>query len=633
MKHEILTLFVILLITSLVLNSCDIDDLDITRPSNSNIKRFQSESQLLDAFEEYRTDYGRGIFGGLEMMTGAKDTAQAIPESGGSNEYSETNVQVEGVDEADIVKTDGKYVYMINRQKLIILDAYPANQAEILSETEFDEFSPSELFIHEDKLLVFGYHYQYFEYEPMVGGVVRSSIVMPNPYSSSFMSVKLFDISDKEDPELIKTVDFEGNYITSRKIDEYVYFVVNSYPNWDGSPTPLCEEFVPAYRDDSKTNDFEPVADCVDIGYVEPLQATNFITLASISMEDEEIEKEVIVGSGQNVYASLDNMYIAQTSYPRYIAGKLASDFTEETIISKFSLDDGEIKFENTGEVKGHILNQFSMDEFEDHFRIATTIGQVSRMNSMSTNNVYVLDGDMEVVGELEDLAPGEKIYSVRFMGEKGYVVTFKKVDPLFVIDLSDPDDPEVLGKLKIPGYSDYLHPYDSDHIIGIGKNTIESEEGDFAWYQGVKMAIFDVSDVENPIELHKIEIGDRGTSSPVLSNHKAFLFDRDKDLLVIPILLAELDEDQDHEDWQQGNYVYQGAYVYDITLEDGFDLRGRITHYEDEDAFVKSGYYFRGDYSVERSLFINDVLYTLSNKMIKMNDLDDLDELNSLEF
>ncbi len=210
--------------------------------------------------------------------------------------------------------------------------------------------------------------------------------------------------------------------------------------------------------------------------------------------------------------------------------------------------------------------------------------------------------------------------------------MTFKKVDPLFVIDLSDPENPNVLGKLKIPGYSDYLHPYDENHIIGIGKDTVEAEDSlkegrnlDFAWYQGVKMAIFDVSDVENPIELHKVIIGDRGTQSEALHNHKAFLFDREKELLVLPITLAEIPEERKNQEvsWggvPYGDYTFQGAYVYNINLKDGFELRGRVTHYEPEEVAQKSGYYFSGDRNVQRALYMGDVLYTFSQKIIKAN-------------
>jgi len=277
------------------------------------------------------------------------------------------------------------------------------------------------------------------------------------------------------------------------------------------------------------------------------------------------------------------------------------------------------------------------MDEYNGFFRIATTTGHLSWISSEATsrNHVYVLDMDLNIVGRLEDLAPGERIYSARFMGDRCYLVTFKKVDPLFVIDLEDPTNPTVLGQLKITGYSDYLHPYDENHIIGIGKETVEAEEGDFAWYQGVKISLFDVSDVGNPKEIDKYEIGDRGTDSPVLSDHKAFLFDRTKNLLVIPVLVAEIDEEKYPNGVppnMYGDYVWQGAYVFNVTVDQGFVLKGGITHLEGDSDLKKSGYYFYSSYSVKRSLYIDNVLYTISDKKIKMNNLEDLTEINEIE-
>jgi len=192
-----------------------------------------------------------------------------------------------------------------------------------------------------------------------------------------------------------------------------------------------------------------------------------------------------------------------------------------------------------------------------------------------------------------------------------------------------------VLGKLKIPGFSDYLHPYDEDHIIGVGKEAVEVKEGDFAWYQGLKMALFDVSDVENPKEVAKVVIGDRGTDSPALHNHKAFLFNRERNLLVIPVLLAEIKGDKEAlQGSEYGEYIYQGAYVYSLTPQDGFVLRGRVTHFDSDEEFKKSGYYFYGGpLSVERSLYIGDVLYTISQGKIKANLLADLSELKELVF
>jgi uncharacterized secreted protein with C-terminal beta-propeller domain len=245
-----------------------------------------------------------------------------------------------------------------------------------------------------------------------------------------------------------------------------------------------------------------------------------------------------------------------------------------------------------------------------------------------------VLDPDMRVIGALEDLAPGERIHSARFMGDKCYVVTFKKVDPLFVIDLSSPADPKILGRLKIPGYSDYLHPFGDGFLIGIGKETVEAEEGDFSWYQGLKVSLFDVRDLENPTEISKLIIGDRGTDSPVLRDHKAFLLDMGRGLLIMPVLVAKIDP-SDYSNGvpanAYGEYVWQGAYVLSVSADDGIEVLGRITHLDDGE-ILKSGYYFESKHSVKRALYINDVLYTLSEGLVKANDIPTLQELNALD-
>jgi inhibitor of cysteine peptidase len=674
---EVFLAVIFTLCVALALSGCVEVQIPITDPAvkESKISRFSSGDALLKAFEDARESgsgpYYRGFgimkAGGVErvMEEAAVAAPQAADTTASGKDFSETNVQVQGVDEADIIKTDGDYIYTIAQGNIVIAKAYPAEDAEILSTTKLSNFYPQELFIDNDKLLVFGSSSYTFESsqeqgepaegqaEPAQGDIVSekmvASIRAPDYYPNyrSFMTVKMYDISDRENPELIRNVDFEGSYLTSRKIGDYAYFVVNSYPSyWDKRP--LCEDIVPMYRDSSsdkepKLEDMKPIAKCVEIGYIEPIQAENFITVASISMADDnaDINKEVIVGSGQNVYASLENLYIAQTAWPRYNAiGDLAEDFVEKTVITKFGLDNGEIDFLAKGEVKGTILNQFSMDEYDTNFRIATTISGYVDNKDTSTNNMYVLDKDMKVVGELEGVAPGESIYSVRFMGKRGYMVTFRHVDPLFVIDLSDPQNPSVLGKLKIPGYSDYLHPYDETHLIGIGKEVDASIDADkihtegavyYTAIQGVKLAIFDVSDVENPVEMYKEVIGDRGTESPAATDHKAFLFDKEKGILVIPMTVAELKPGQPKN--MEGEYTFQGAYVYNINLEDGFKLRGRVTQYDDNETFAKAGYYFRGDYSIKRNLYIDNVLYTLSDSRLQLNDLDSMERLKALDF
>ena len=618
----------------------------------ASLEKFDSCSSVASVFREARQKVQAGyMLEGLKTLGQPPLAAGAARDTAGTPQYSATNVQVAGVDEADIVKTDGKYIYTITQQsyrggesKLIIAKAYPPENAEILSETPLENFQPNEMFIHDNYILIFGYTREEIPVpEPMEGAPER--MVVPYPYYSQLTTVQIWDAADRSNPELIRSTDFEGSYLSSRKIGPYVYFVINSPPKYRVLEEGNDEDILPLFRDRTGTDlgkgvSFSRTCGCSEVKYFEPVNPESFITIASISLDDPEgkIKKEVIVGSGQNIYSSLENLYVAEMNYPFWFAPRESGTPTEKTIIHKFSLDKGMISYVDHMEAPGRILNQFSMDEYDSHFRIATTAGHVSRTGgATSSNNVYVFDSDLNMVGKLEDIAPGERIYSARFMGERGYLVTFKKIDPFFVIDLSNHKNPKILGKLKIPGYSDYLHPYDENHIIGIGKETVEAEEsaGNFAWYQGVKIAIFDVTDVGEPKELHRVVIGDRGTDSYALHDHKAFLFDKNRNLLVVPILLAEIKGDKENLPRNTyGDYVFQGAYVYDLTLEKGFDLKGRITHYETNETFLKSGYhYFDDQYSVKRSLYIDNVLYTISGKKIKLNSLGDLSEIKGLVF
>ena len=312
----------------------------------------------------------------------------------------------------------------------------------------------------------------------------------------------------------------------------------------------------------------------------------------------------------------------------------------------KFAVDETELDYVASVEVPGYSLNQFSMDEHDGNFRIATTEGEVWSSANPSSNNLYIYDEDLKPLGDIQNIAPGESIYSTRFMGDRVYMVTFKKVDPFFVIDASDPTDPEVLGELKIPGYSNYLHPLDENHVIGIGKDTVEPgddeannfwNEVDFAWYQGMKMAIFDVTDVENPVELHKEIIGDRGTYSELLYNHKALMFDAAKGIMAFPVTLAELPEsvakDPEIPGSAYGEYTYQGAYIYDVSVEDGFELRGTITHFDEDQLGNAFEYYYWGsDNMIERILYIGDYFYTVSEALVRANAMDDLEFVNEVE-
>lgn len=531
-------------------------------------------------------------------------------------QHSETNIQVGNVDEADVVKVDDYgYVYMITGNNVTIMKAYPAGEAEIVSVLTFVDMTPVGIFVNGDRLAVLGAQYSMVQ-TPFLDMVVRW-----NYFTDVSTYAKIYDVSNRSRPELVKYYNISGSYFNSRMIGDYIYFV-------SSTPAFYTLEFLPGIIIDkvnfpkigSDGNSREVSATEVHYSNITENDIDGyyhynlFTTIAAVNVQnvtEDMAYKTIMTGGASSIYVSQSNIYIA------YPGG-------DKTSIYRIRIENNKITPEAQGNVPGQVLNQFSMDEYNDHFRIATTTWGMT-----TANNVYVLNMSMAIVGRLENLAPGEHIYSCRFMGNKAYLVTFVSIDPLFVIDLSDPRKPSVLGELKIPGYSDYLHPYDENHLIGVGKHTVEADEEYFAWYQGVKIAMFDVTDVSKPLQIANYTIGDRGSDSPVLRDHKAFLFDREKNLLVIPALVAQIDRSEypgEVPPWAYGKPVWQGALVFNVTLQEGFAFRGGITHVENIEDLNS------WDYHVQRSLYIEDVLYTISNVKIKMNSLQDLTFINEIK-
>ncbi|MFA6528514.1 MAG: beta-propeller domain-containing protein [Candidatus Gracilibacteria bacterium] len=563
-----------------------------------------------------------------------------------SSDYSTTNVQVENVDEADIIKNDGEYLYVLENSydydtytysyAVHIVHAYPADSLEEVSKIAFDDeyFSPSEMYVDGDLLVVIGYTYDYSSYYDY-----GYDEYFPY-YHSSRTAVYTYDISDKTAPTLIRALSFDGDYSDSRKVDNTLYLVLNKYDfdYYYDTESINVEELLPRYYDSTAgdSGQEQMLAGCTDISYMPQTRDWNYLIALAIPLDDAQstIDKEVIVGNSENIYSSTDNLYIASTNYD---SNNYYYDWENaKTLVHRFSLNDGELNYEASGKIPGTILNQFSMDEHEGYFRIAATKGDVWDVLVPSTNNLYILDSDMNTVGSVEGLAPGETLYSTRFIEDRGYLVTFKKVDPLFVVDLSDPTNPEVLGELKIPGFSDYLHPYDENHVLGFGLDaedaeaTEEAARGlDFAWYQGMKVALFDVTDPANPIQEYSIGIGDRGTYSELLYNHKALLFSAEKELLAFPITVAEVTDENASAD-TYGDYVYQGAYVYNLNLDTGFSLKGTITHYNEEE-YDSDYYWYDSEKDILRLAYIDDYLYTVSNYGIQVHDLNSMEKLGEI--
>ncbi|MBI2101684.1 beta-propeller domain-containing protein [Candidatus Woesearchaeota archaeon] len=653
--------------------------------ASQELKKFSSANELREYLQKNaQASYGTKYFGGISRVMAmgvaesAAPSAQKMASDSGASQYSTTNIQVEGVDEADFVKNDGRYIYTLTQNRLVIVDAYPADNAKIVSETEIGGM-PRNMLVNKDRLVVLS------DDNAQVPYFAEFDFV-PRPRYTQKTHVFVYDIEDRSSPKLVNDYSINGYYFESRMIGDFVYFIAKDNVYFDGPIMPL-----PAIRESSR------IIAKPDIYYFDnPEQNYVFHTIASFNIfsdEDEVNAKTFMMGYSNTLYVSQDNIYIAyQKNLPwRYyevhneerfydvVVPLLPSDVRSEiskikddsslnsqekwdkissvledmynnmedggrqeliekiekaideyeikleaerrkTVIHKIGIDNGEIEYKAKGEVPGYLLNQFSMDEHDGNLRLATTT-EIWARKSVMYNNVFVLDEGMKTIGKLEAIAPDERIYSARFIGGRLYMVTFKRIDPLFVIDLSSPEEPEILGELKIPGFSDYLHPYDENHIIGIGKETEGNEWGGVS-VKGVKLALFDVSDVENPKQLDKYEIGDRGTDSEALKEHKAFLFDKGKNLLVIPVTEAKGKMEYDSRLGYYRQRLWQGAYVFGLTLE-GFEVKGKITHNEGDEQ--QDYYYYGSPNAVRRSLYMDEVLYTISMGKIKANDLNDI--------
>ena len=587
----------------------------VVNPGPSEISRFSSYQELKQFVNVNTQDKDMLVTPG-RFWSGAAETEgdAAAPAASG---HSTTNIQVAGVDEADIVKTDGEYIYFVSWNKTIIVKAYPPEQAQIVSQIEL-EGTIIGIFINGNRLVVFEQEtpsYVYYDDMP----VVKESYA---PYVSPKMFIKVYDVSNRQAPQLQREVSANGQYVSSRMIGDYVYVVTNEPEYEEEGEVNLPKVSCGGNETEIPATDIY-YSDVADYYYM----YTTIIAVNTQNDGQEPTYETILLGASSALYVSLNNIYLTFPVWGTDILGREVWD-SPKTSIHRIHIEGDAIEYVASGEVPGMVLNQFSMDEYDGHFRVATTT-----QGEATGNNVYILDMDLNISGLLENLAPGEMIYSARFMGERGYMVTFRQVDPLFVIDLSDPTNPRELGYLKVTGYSDYLHPYDENHLIGIGKETTEA--GEFAWYQGVKISLFDVSDVSNPQEIDKLEIGDRGTDSPVLWDHKAFLFDKSRNLMVMPVLEAKVDVTKYSAEelaWAYGEPVWQGAYVFDVSLDGGISLQGRITHIENIADPEKEYYYYYSPFAVERSLYIEDVLYTISQAKIKMNSLETLDYINEVE-
>ena len=576
--------------------------------------------------------------GGLEGFTyGIKSptpqsTTSGIAYTSGTADYSVTNVQVAGVDEADTVKTDGNYIFTLtqdytaqSQNTIYIVGA--GQSSSVVGEIALGNSTTCAGFYlspNGNKIAVLGSNYGGLLYASRpVGGSM--DIAIYGYYANDVKTfINVYDVTNKANPVLSRNLTLSGSYFNSRMIGNYVYAVV-SQPAYLNNDTVI----LPAVYDNAKASEIKPTSI-----YYTDMQDSYFTytTFTGVNVIDDSqapSDMTVMMGGTSNMYVSTSNMYV---TFPDKTG--------ESTEIFRVAINGASLSFEAQGVAPGYVLNQYSMDEYNGYFRIATTTSTGSWINRDEHNNLYVLNMDLSIVGKVENLAQGERIYSARFTGDKCYLVTFKQTDPFFVIDLKDPTAPKVAGELKIPGYSSYLHPYDGNHIIGIGKEN-----------NTLKLSLFDVSDMNNPTEIAKYVIGEDAdySDSIALYEPKAFLFDYQKQLLVIPVSITNYGVVEDMKpdavppaapensstpintgtgisSSNSGISIYwQGAYVFKLSPANGFTLQGEVTHQDNASSSTYFGYNYNNDV-ITRSLYIGNTLYTVSNSKIQLNNLENLD-------
>lgn len=534
------------------------------------------------AADEDTARYDTGMADGAALYSEEKAAAdQAVI-------HSDTNVRTEGVGEGDIVKTDGRYLYIMSMDQVQILNIESEEMKEVgtISMDQTDYLI--EIYLKDDKLVCV---YARTTDKTDSQGVIRSV-----PYTVA----ETFDVSDPANPKSLGEMSQSGSFHTMRVSGDYMYLLSTFYADVTG------------LQDDISSYVPEVQGKLIESNYIllpQQEKGRVYTVVTSFSLKDptKQTDHLAFFGDGSQCYVSQNNIYVYDTIYDAKVSR------VTQTEIRKVSYKDGKLDGTGHAVIDGVINDSFSIDEYDGFLRVVTTIREnddtsggvnpLLRIDSASdassqvedsSNALYILDQDLKEIGKLENLAEGEKVYSARFMGDTCYFVTYKQVDPLFSVDLSDPKKPRVLGELKIPGFSDYLHPYGEGLLLGIGMDV----EEDGATVNGVKLSMFDISDPKNVEEVHKTVL-EECYSTDVSYNYRAAFVDVEKNLIGFP-----------------GYQEQQEYYIYSYDKEKGFTC-----------VFEKK----LSGYSEVRGLYAGDRFYLVTEGTVESYRLDNFEKVDDV--
>ncbi len=607
----------------------------ITMPFSLFTSNFYNNKIIMDNYSEFLDNIptNDGFFSSIENASSSSNELSI------SKDYSTTNIQVENVDEADITKTDGDYIYSISDSNVIITDVMNSQEIKIASTIKLSDGSiPEDLILYKNELVVIS---------------ANSNSNSNSYYNKNNTIVRIYDITTKTNPKLIKSYELYEPYYTSRCINNVLY-VISS-----GNLRKEDDIVIRSYKEDNS----EKQIALEDIKYLKDIQTTKQTIISVVDLENakEDIDVSSYLIDISNAYVSENNIYLLNQKYNYNVdTPPIRELFGLKGVIGVFTYNDdnnsrgynteiykfnitpeGKVIYDTRNNIQGKTINQYSLDENNGHLRIALYDSEGAR--------VAIFDENLKQIGISEYVAKGETMYSSRFMNDKVYLVTYKTMDPLFVIDLSNEISPKVLGELHIPGYSTYLHPYDESHLIGIGMQTEEVVNKNSSGrvisttskIVGMKMALFDVTDVSNPVQISETIIGDRRTTSAILTNPKALLFSKEKEIIAIPVNNYsedfEINSSSDSYSSTVNSYmnynkshIAEGYFVYNINIEDGFKLKGIINHQTSKNS--NSMYKYYNNFKLLRGLYIDENLYTVSETAVKVNNINTLELISELK-
>ncbi len=660
--------FAACLFAAAAMTGCADDGYSDHRTYQTALKQYQScndleadlKQMMIAEMETYfdQMQNGYGWFGGLE--DGDAPSANG-DEQGGSREegvdYSGTNNQEDGVDEADFVKTDGYHVYVLNGNRLHIFGVPEFGELEPESVFEI-EGTPRQMLINRDaeRAVVFSQIWvdslpEDHPLRALVGSQEEQGWYWRVPMISK---LTVIDISDRTAPVLERELFFEGYYQTARMVDSsvrlgtYAWMYIPGVYDWWWYYDQADEwielakanarakilslslaEIIPMIYERSPNGTFTTHSltgdSCHSFNRPMNSQGRGFASIISLDLFDNVLHYDAdhVVSNWPTMYASQDYLYLAEAAHDWWWFW-WNDDFEDQLNVHMFDIrTPGQTTYLGSGRVAGALHNQFSMSENDGFLRVATTQNMWARWwledPPEAENHIFVLDLDpathqLETVGHLGGLAMGERIFAARMLGDRGYLVTFQSIDPLFTIDLGDPYDPRLVGELEVPGFSTYLHPIANDKLLSIG---VGGDENGANWRTQISM--FDVSDFANPAVSDVEELvmdGDWGWSE-AMYEHKAFQYWAPKGLLAIPL----------------SSYRYTGEnYQYLSRLElinvdpEGGSLssHGAIDH---SYLFDPDTYWYYTD--IRRSIFMGDFVYAISDRGITVHEVDDLTKID----